>query len=76
MPFAAIPNMSMPPLGSVHLIGEHTDYCEDFVPIPMAFPMIIVMVARALHYDSDVCFALEAATVAPWKSLRLPYEWP
>ncbi len=38
--------------GRVNLIREHTDYYEDFVPIPMVFPMIIVMVARARHDDS------------------------
>ncbi len=50
------------PQGSVNLIGEHTDYYEDFAPIPMDFPMVTVMVARARHDDSGVCRALGVAT--------------
>ncbi len=50
--------MSMAP-GNVNLVGEHTDYYEDFVPIPMVFPMVTVMVARARHDDSGMRCVLQ-----------------
>ncbi len=52
------------PPGSVNLIGEHTDYYDDFVPIPMVFLMVSVMVARTPHDDSGICCALQVATDA------------
>ncbi len=72
LPFAAI-NDGFPknvvrsaplplPQGSVNLIGEHTDYYEDFAPIPMTFPMVTVMVAWARHDDSGMCCSSKVAT--------------